>query len=382
MDVAGEDDVIEAEDASAGDIGGGTDGGRPRAVGRDDDLIHQVSAGGGARHIKVQRSIAGAGIRIAEGDRTRTQGGNVADVDLAVADDGAAREGVSDRASHGQGTCARLDDGAEASQDVAGRVGERDINRAVINRDDGRGNRPGEGDVIVSQRGGVIDGDDVTVDELVGQGGRCVGEVQRGGASVPGVASCTRPGERTIAQLQVNRIARDREGRQLAVATGAGQHEVGRRGVRRSEGQNREGVRIGRTVQEVHRDRAIDRQGTERGEARGRQRVGLEGRIVIEGNCLGGAQADEVGAGDNRQVGVINRTGEVQGTDGDRGRTRVGVRARKDGRTGAQLVEAGITRDGRIDSLRARSRQGQRTAAVNGERTAARDVILDCEATG
>ena len=213
LDVAGEDDVIEAEDASAGDIGGGTDGGRPRAVGRDDDLIHQVSAGGGARHIKVQRSIAGASIRIAEGDRTRTQSGNVADVDLAVADDGAAREGVSDRASHGQGTCARLDDGAEASQDVAGRVGERDINRAVINRDDGRGNRPGEGDVIVSQRGGVIDGDDVTVDELVGHGGRCVGEVQRGGASVPGVASCTRPGERTIAQLQVNRIARDREGR-------------------------------------------------------------------------------------------------------------------------------------------------------------------------
>ena len=232
----------------------------------------------------------------------------------------------------------------------------------------------------MGQRGGIIDGDDVAIDELVGERGRSVGEVQRGGASVPGVSGRTRPGQRTIAQLQIDRIARDREGRQLAVAAGTGQHEVGRRGVRRSEGQDREGVRISRTVLEVHRDQAIDRQGTERGEARGRQRIGLEGRVVIERNRLGGAEADKVSTGDNRQVGVINRTGEVQGTDGDRGRTRVGVRTRKDSRARAELIKAGITRDGRVDVLRARGRQGQRAAAIDGQRAAARDVILDREA--
>ena len=114
LNVAGEDDVIEAEDTGAGDISGGADGGRARAVGRDDDLIHEVSAGGRTRHVKVQRSIAGASVRIPEGDRARTQRGNVADVDLAVADDGAAREGVGDRAGHGQGTRTRLGDRAEA----------------------------------------------------------------------------------------------------------------------------------------------------------------------------------------------------------------------------------------------------------------------------
>ena len=381
-DVTRQDHVIEAEDTRAGDVGSGTEGCCTRAIRRDDDLIHQVSARGWSGDVEVERSVTCAGVGVAEGDRARAQRSNVTDVDLTVADDRTTREGVGDGASHGQDTRARLDDRAEARQNVGGRVSQRDINRAVIDRDEGRRDRAGEGDVIMGQGGGVIDGDDVTIDELIGQRGRGVREVQRIRTCAPGVAGRARPSQRAVAQLQVNCIARDREGRGLTVATGAGEDEVGSRGVRGSEGQDREGVRIGRTVQQVHRDRPVDGEGTERGEAGSGERVGLEGRVVVERDRLRRAETDQVSACNDREVRVIDRAREVQGTDRDRGRTRVGVRAGENRRSRAQLIDTRVTRDGRVDVLRTRRRQGQRAAAIDGEGTAARDIILDRKATG
>ena len=296
-----------------------------------------------------------------------------------MADGRTTAEGIGLRTCHRQRTRTGLVNRTEAREDVTRRARQREIIVRVIECDARGGNRTRERDRRVRQADRIGEIHHVTVDELIRRAGAGVVEVQRRG--IPGVTCRTRPIERTITELERDGTRTNGEGRGVTVARSTHEGEFRSDGIRRSVGEDREGSGTGRTVQEIHVDRTIDRQGTHRRERRGRQRVGLERRVVREGDALRRGETLEGRTGVDREVRVIDRTHQVQRTRHDRGRTGVSVRGLQVRGTNTRLGDSRSTRDDGVDVLRRGRVEGDGTATRGVQRTATREVILEGEAT-
>ena len=375
-DVAVERDAVEAERAGAGDAGGGAEGHRAGGAGGDDDRGSQVIAGGGAGRDEDGQVARGGGV--ADGQRAGAGAAEVGEVQGTFAEQGAAGVGVVRRAAEGQGAGAGLDDLGVAGERVADRAVQRVVRRRVGEGDEGRGQVAGEVDRV--DRGRIVEGHDVAVDELVGQ----AADREVVGGVVEGAVDGAGPGELAVAELHGDRVGADRDGRGAAVAGGAGDGEEIGRGVGRAVGRDGERVEVARAARQAdgHLRQAggVDGEDARRGQrARGR-RVDDKRGVRGEGEGLRDALPCQRGAGGDGEVGVRGRPGEDELTGGDVGRSGVGVDATEGQGAGAVLVEARGARQDDVEVLGRRGRGGDDAAALGRDGAAAEDVLLEGEA--
>ena len=378
-DVAVERDAVVAERAGAGDAGGGADGDGAGGAGGDDDRGGEVVAGrraGGDHH----REVARARIGVADGQRAGAGAAEVGELQRALAEDGAAGVGVVGRAAEGQRARAGLHELGVAGERVArgadqgvvlGRIGEVDQGGRQVAR---------EGHGV--DRGGVVEVDDVAVDELVGRGAHQ--EVV--GGVVEGAVDGARPGELAETELQGQGGFADDDRRGAAVAARAGDgEEVGRR-VGRAVGGDGERVEVGRTARQAdrHPGRAgrVDRERAARGEGAGGDRVDDEDGVAGERGRQGGAFPAEGAGGGDVQGGVGDRTDEVQAAGDHVGRAAVGVGPAQRQRARAILIEAGSPGEGDVEVLGDAAGDGEDAAALGRDRAAAEDVLAEGKAAG
>ena len=378
-EVALERDAAEAHPASAGDADVRTNLGYARSVAADEDGVGKVARGASPRD--VERDVVGRGIGSTKGDATRAERASGADVDTARAEEGATGEGVGD-ASHVEDARAALDDLAVAAEGITRGRGQGVIVGRVIDDGGRRADVTHEIDSLGNAEG-IIEGHDVTEDELVGQGGADVEEVVRGRIPV-GISAAVGPDEFTEAEGQGGAGGTDVEGRGAAVATGTGEGEVGARGGGRTVIQDRERRAGSRTAEEVDRDEAArgDAEGVSSGEDRAGRRVGRERGEVTEGDRLGRAEALQVSARRDGEVGVRDIAREAQRTGADGRRTRVGLVANEGRRTRALLGQAAGARHDEVEGLRRCRGHEDRAAAGSGDHAAAGDFAVEDEAAG
>ena len=379
--VAGERDTAEAHDASASNVSRGTKGDRARAVSRDEDRGREVSRWASA--IDVEGQVIGAGVDVTDGDGARGERTLMLHVDATLAEHRACGVGVRCGAREGQHTRPSLHDAAITTQRIACGGGDDVIGRGIIEGRSGRLDIACQRDALTDAEG-IVKGHHVTVDELIGDERRVVGEV-RGRVVIPdeearGIA----PGELAEAELQGRAGGADIEGRGVTVAGGTGEDEVRARGVRRTVIQDGERCGASGAREQVDLDLvgAVNRERIGGGQERGRSRVSRERGVVTEGDRLGGTETLEVRTGGDGEVRAWDITGEVERTSADEGGTGVGLRTLDGHATGALLGHAARAREDGVDGLYTGRREEERAAARGVDCAAAKDIVLEREAVG
>ena len=379
-DVAVEGDAVEAHVARAGEhTGGGAEGDGAGGPGGHDDRGGDVVAGGrtgGDQH----RQVARARVAVADGQGARAGAAQVVEPQRTLAEDRAADVGVVGGAAEGQRARARLDHLGVAGEGVArgavqdvvvGRVAEVDQGRRQVAREgDGRDGR------------GVVEGDDVAVDELVHR----AAQREVVGGVIEGAAERAGPGQLAEAELQGQGGVAHEDGRVAAVAAGAGDgEEVGRR-VGRAVGGDRERIQAGGTARQAdrHLGRAgrVDREGARGGEGARGHRVDDEDGVTGEGRRLGGALPAQRARRGDVQVGIGDGADQVQAAGDHVGRAGVGVGLAEGQRARAVLVEAGGAGEDDVEVLGRRGRGREDAAALGRDRAAAEEVLAEGEAAG
>ena len=378
-DVAVEGDAVEAEGAGTRDAGGGAEGDGAGGPGGHDDRGGDIVAGGrtgGDQH----RQVARARVGVTDGQGARTGAAQVVEPQRTLAEDRAADVGVVGGAAEGQRARARLDHLGVAGEGVArgavqdvvgGRVAEVDQGRRQVAREgDGRDGR------------GVVEGDDVAVDELV----RRAAQREVVGGVIEGAAERAGPGQLAEAELQGQGGVAHEDGRVTAVAAGAGDgEEVGRR-VGRAVGGDRERIQAGGTARQAdrHLGRAgrVDREGARGGEGARGHRVDDEDGVAGEGRRLGGALPAQRARRGDVQVGIADGADQVQAAGDHVGRAGVGVGLAEGQRARAVLVEAGGAGEDDVEVLGRRGRGREDAAALGRDRAAAEEVLAEGEAAG